>query len=102
MCALCGSLGATDWTDGVAPDSQSVAAHDRRGARRARAAAASRVLRTVGMTLEDWQGSAFLLRGRTGACIPVNGLLDLWAAADKLAAQNIDPLDPALIARLDR
>ena len=102
MCALCGSLGGADWTDGVAAGTQSAVAHDRRRARRDRATAASRVLAPFGLSLADWQGSAFLLRGRTGAAVPVAGLIDLWSAAERLCGRAIDPLDPVLIAALGR
>lgn len=101
MCGLCGSLGGSDWTDGVAPGQQTAVAHDRRRSRRERAAAASRALAPFGLSLADWQGSSFVLRGRTGAATPVAGLLDLWPAAERLAGRRIDPLDPAMIAALD-
>jgi hypothetical protein len=100
MCGLCGSLGGRDWTDGVASGAPSAVPHDRRRARRARAGAASRVLAPFGLSLTDWQGSAFVLRHRTGASVPVGGLLDLWPTADKLAGRAIDPLDPELIGQL--
>jgi hypothetical protein len=100
MCGLCGSLGGTDWTDGVPTGQQSANPRDRRQTRRDRAATASRILGRYGLSLADWQGSAFVLRSRTGASVPVAGLLDLWPQADRLAGRPIDPLDPELISAL--
>lgn len=102
MCGLCGSLGSSDWTDGVASGGQSVVASSRRRMRRERAASVSRVLAPFGLSLSDWQGATFVLRARTGAVANVAGLLDLWPAAERMAGAAIDPLDPRLIAALGR
>ncbi len=102
MCGLCGSLGGdADWTHGVTGPDAAAVPWRRRQARRARIRLANRVLRASGLTLEEWQGSAMLLRNRTGATAIVGGLLDLWPAAERLGRRAIDPLDPALVAALD-
>ena len=105
MCALCGVLGGAEhWAD----------AHDRPGAftrntgplerrreRARRVIEANRILRLVGLDLSDWQGTAFLLSTRTGRTELVGDLGHLWKAAEGLIGRPLDPLDPALMARLD-
>ncbi len=102
MCGLCGILGdGSHWADGVADRPSSVVPWLRRQARRQRVALGNRVLRHYGLALEDWQGSAFLLRGRTGAAQMVSSLGDLWPKAERMAGVPLDPLDPALLDALD-
>ena len=101
MCGLCGALGGGDWTDGVPDGAASAVPHARRAARRARIAAANRVLGCVGLSLAEWQGAALLLRKRTGASAVVPALPALWPAAERLAGRAIDPLDPALLDVLE-
>ena len=103
MCGLCGILGdGSHWTDGVR-DAASASAVPwlRRQARRERLVLGRAVLRRSGLTLEDWQGSEFVLRARTGATQMVGTLTDLWPKADRLAKHPIDPLDPAWLDALD-
>ena len=105
MCALCGVLGGAEhWAD----------AHDRPGAftrntgpierrreRARRVVLANRILRHVGLSLSDWQGTSFLLSTRTGKTELVDNLAHLWGAAARLLGRPIDPLDPDFLARLD-
>ena len=101
MCGLCGALGGVgDWTQGVAPDAATAVPWQRRQARRERIAQACRVLRPFGLSVEEWQGSAMLLRNRTGATGIVHSLPDTWPAAERMAGRLIDPLDPDLLAAL--
>ena len=103
MCGLCGVLGSGNhWTDGVrAQAAASAVPWMRRQARRERVVLGNAVLRRVGLTLSDWQGTEFLLRARTGATEMVGTLTDLWPKADRLAGRAIDPLDPRLLDMLD-
>ncbi len=101
MCGLCGALGgAGDWTQGVASEAATSIPWQRRQARRERIAQACRVLRPFGLSLAEWQGSAMLLRSRTGATQIVRSLLDTWPAAERMAGRPLDPLDPALLEAL--
>lgn len=106
MCGLCGTLGdGTHWADGVARPGEPPASAVpwlRRRARRQRMALGNAVLRHYGLSLSDWQGSAFLLRNRTGATGIVQGLADLWPEAERMAGALLDPLDPALLDALER
>jgi hypothetical protein len=105
MCALCGVLGGSDhWTDAAARPgvfTRNADAWQRRRERANRVAGASRVLRVYGLTLSDWQGASFVLSTPTGKTEIVDNLGHLWASAEKLLGRPCDPLDPALIARLE-
>ncbi|WP_407525071.1 hypothetical protein [Methylobacterium oryzisoli] len=94
MCGLCGALGAgPHWSDpmgGRTPQAE----------RQARAAAANRVLGLYGLRLAPW-ADRFTLTGRTGRAAVVAHLGALWPEAERLAGRPCDPLDPAVIARLE-
>src|SRR5258708_35573672 len=105
MCALCGVLGSSEhWADAAARPgvfTRNIDAWERRRERTNRVAGASRVLGFYGLTLSDWQGTSFVLSTATGKTELVDNLGHLWASAEKLLGQPCDPLDPALIARLE-
>jgi hypothetical protein len=105
MCALCGVLGgAGHWTDAAARPgvyTRSGDALQRRRERAHRIACASRVLGFYGLTVSDWQASSYILSTATGKTEIVDNLGHLWATAEKLLGKPCDPLDPALIARLE-
>ena len=104
MCALCGVLGGSDhWADAPARPgvfSRTGDPLERRRERARRVSAANRILRLYGMTLSDWQSSAFTLSTATGKTGLVDDLSHLWAVAEKLLGRACDPLDPVLLARL--
>ena len=108
MCGLCGVLGAEDhWSDAAArpePFSRRAGAPapTRRQERQQRIALANRILRHYGLRLADFEGRSYLLRGATGRQEVVPHLVGLWAAAERLAGRPCDPLDPALMAALER
>jgi hypothetical protein len=98
MCGLCGIVGnAPHWTDGVsAPDTPT-----RRRERQERVRGLNRVLAPFGLTASDWQGHAYVIATRTGRSEIVDNAGHLWQAAARLRGRACDPLDPALIARLE-
>ena len=106
MCGLCGILGdGSHWADGVAGPGETAASAVpwlRRQARRQRVSLGNQVLRHRGLSIADWQGASYLLRGRTGATAIVTGLGDLWPAVDRLSGAPLDPLDPALLEAIER
>jgi hypothetical protein len=106
MCSLCGVLGAEDhWTDASArPETFGGrrAPPTRRQERFARIALANRILEHYRLSLGDFQGQSYVLRGATGRQELVPNLVGMWSAAEKLAGRPCDPLDPALIAALER
>jgi hypothetical protein len=106
MCSLCGVLGAEDrWTDAAArPDTfKTREGHaTRRAERFERIALANRILRHYRLKLDDFQGQSYVLRSATGRQQLVPDLVGMWSAAEKLAGRPCDPLDPDLIAALER
>lgn len=105
MCSLCGVLGGNEhWTDAVARPgvyTRNVERIDRRRERARRVAAANRILAAFGMSLSDWQGTSFVIATRTGKSEVIEDLGHLWPAAERLSGRLCDPLDPALIARME-
>lgn len=105
MCSLCGVIGGDQhWTDAAARPgvfTRNVERLDRRRERARRVVAVNRVLAAFGMSLSDWQGSSFVLATRTGKSEMIEDLGHLWPAAERLAGRPCDPLDPALIARME-
>jgi hypothetical protein len=104
MCALCGGIEqARHWTDPL--DGTGSAADEPAGWRRSRhrqVAFANRILSAYGLEARDWDAHAFVLSNRTGHSELVLRLAAVWAAAERLGRCRCDPLDPALLARLER
>jgi hypothetical protein len=105
MCALCGVLGGDGhWTDAVARPgvfTRNVDSLQRRRERIHRVTCAQKVLGFYGLTLSHWQGTSYVLSTATGKTEIVDNLTHLWAAAEKLIGRPCDPLDPALVRRLE-
>lgn len=105
MCALCGVLMAEQhWSDPAARPTVFDKRHappTRRRERLERVAIANEVLSVYGLKLSDWQGQRFVLANRTGQSEIVEHLIALWPAAEQLAKKSCDPLDPALLNRLE-
>jgi hypothetical protein len=101
MCGLCGVLGSEgDWTDRAATPLSS--ARTRRAERLERVRVANLVLAQFGLELSDWQGAKYQLASRTGRTEIVDNLAQLWQSAKRILGRSCDPLDPALIARMER
>ena len=97
MCGLCGLL-TTDrhWTDGTGSGQRTGEAE-----RRHRATVANAVLALWGLRLSSWAGR-FTLAGRTGKSTVVDNLGALWPQAERIAGRPLDPLNPAVIERIER
>ena len=106
MCSLCGVLGTEDhWTDASARPETFGGRHIRRPRRQERferIALANRILEHYRLRLGDFQGQSYVLRSATGRQELVPNLVGMWAAAERLAGRPCDPLDPDLIAALER
>lgn len=113
MCLLCNDLWIDDhWAEVAAdevpdrPDGVvALAVHvDRRGRRlrdrAARVKLVGLVLRGHGLTLQDWEGSSYILRDPKGNATVLYHLPDVWTAAERMIGRPIDPLDPAFLAAL--
>ncbi|MFT3688537.1 hypothetical protein [Paenirhodobacter sp.] len=106
MCSLCGILGCDDhWSNPVARPgvfSRNTDGPSRRAEAARRLAAANRVLSFRRLKLSDWQGRSYVLAGPTGASTVFDALSHLWPEAEALAPRGFDPLDPDLIAWMER
>lgn len=104
MCGLCGILGAQNhWTDAIARDGVYTRNHSpqlRRQERAQRIRVANQALRVFGLSLEDWQSNAYILRTLTGKSEVFDSLNHLWPTAEKLIGRPCDPLDESFLARM--
>ncbi len=112
MCVLCGEMIMTvHWTDQplhdvdyrrkrtvVVGESQ----RERLRLRLKRVAIANKLLAYYGLSLRDWNGSRYLLSSRNGLSKVIYDLGGMWSAAAKLAGRQLDPLDPAFLASLQK
>jgi hypothetical protein len=103
MCALCGGIEqARHWTDrleGTESAAEEPAAWRQR--RQKQVALANRILSQDGLAVRDWDGHAFVLSTRTGQSELVSRVAAVWATAERLGRCRCDPLDSALLARLE-
>ena len=90
MCALCGALLDEHWVEQGSSRRERVS----------RVRLANRVLGHFGLRLDDWGGRVYVLRDRKGRAVVVTNLGTVWAEAERLTGQALDPLDPGLVAAL--
>ncbi len=104
MCSLCATMGnGSFWTD-AAGRSEFEGSGERvtpRHERGRRVQLVNMILGGYGLTLRDWSGSAYVLEGKSGVSEIVYHLNGVWSAAERLAGRACDPLDPALLDRLE-
>jgi hypothetical protein len=102
MCSLCGTLYSTrHWAE--APGAGAGAAVDARRAwlrdRLRRVELLNRVLRPLALSVDEWEGTAYVLRTRTGESVLCADLATLFVEAERLTGRRLDPLDGELLAR---
>ncbi len=100
MCSLCGTLYSTrHWAEtpgsGGAVDARRAWKDDRMR----RIELLNRVLRPFALEVDDWIGTAYVLRAQTGETVPCTDLGTLFAEAGRMTGRQIDPLDGELLAR---
>ena len=104
MCALCGVLGGRGhWSDSTAAPAVFAGRTEpqtRLGERQARTRLFNTVLKHHGIRVKDWSGSSYLLTNLTGRTAIVGSIGELWAAAERLSAWTIDPLDETYLTTL--
>jgi hypothetical protein len=49
--------------------------------------------------VDEWEGTAYVLRTRTGESVLCADLATLFVEAERLARRPLDPLDPELLER---
>lgn len=102
MCGLCGVFTAdSHWSDTQLAGAGG-GGRTRRHERLRRVALANRILKQFGLTLSDWNGSAYLLAGQTGQTAIVPSVALVWPMAEQMRKRPIDPLDQGLIEAIER
>src|SRR5262245_25457353 len=103
MCSLWGGLGQEQhWTDRLAGTGDGDEGRASGGqSRQAQVAFANRILSQHGLAVRDWDAHAFVLSNRTGQSELVLRLAAVWSTAERLGRCRCDPLDLALLARLE-
>src|SRR3954468_3319018 len=100
VCSLCGTLYSTrHWAEapgsGAAVDARRAWMRDRLR----RVELLNRVLGTLSLDVDDWMGTAYVLRSRTGESVLCADLATLFAEAERMTGRTIDPLDGDLLVR---
>jgi hypothetical protein len=107
VCVLCSQLWVEDhWADAastsgggdvVALETHATRRGNRLRDRAARARLFNLILARRGLSLQDWEGSSYILRDATGRSAVVSNLAQVWAEVERMTGAPIDPLDPELI-----
>ena len=109
MCVLCSQLWIEEhWADAAAEPGGEVVVLETHATRRGqrlrdraeRARLFGLVLAGHGMTLQDWEGSSYILRDANGRTAVVPDLARVWEEAETMVGGALDPLDPALLQAL--
>jgi hypothetical protein len=102
MCSMCGTLGAAaHWSEGGGDRAQVGTRRLVLRERLRRTELLNRALAPYRMTVDEWEETAYILRGPTGASILCGDLAAVFAEAQRLrGGQPLDPLDPAYLEAL--
>lgn len=103
MCGFCAFVsGMPHWTEsgsdaatGIPIDSR-----EQRLERIFRVSLVNMLLEGHGCTVDDWSLDQYIVRSRTGRSELVAALPQVWRTVEEIAGRPVDPLDPALLARL--
>jgi len=106
MCGLCGTLmDGPHWTEGGTDAGRQGDPADSRQMVRERAYRVrllNRVLERFSCKADDWAGGQYVVRSLTGAAELVGNLPQLWKAVEAVSGRAVDPLDRALLERLEQ
>ena len=61
----------------------------------------NRVLLPLALSVDEWEGTAYVLRTRTGESVLCADLATLFVEAERLAGRRLDPLDADLLGALE-
>ncbi|MGI9186835.1 MAG: hypothetical protein ACR2J9_04845 [Gaiellales bacterium] len=101
MCSLCGTLGsAAHWSEGGGDRTQVGARREVLRERIRRVALLNRVLAPSRMHVDEWEETAYILRGPTGQSVLCGDLAAVFAEVQRLRGAPLDPLDPTLVEAL--
>jgi hypothetical protein len=57
----------------------------------------NRVLTPLALSVDDWMGTAYVLRTRTGETVLCPDLASIFTESERLAGRKLDPLDDSLL-----
>jgi hypothetical protein len=111
MCVLCSQLWVEDhWSDAASAsppgfDNSNLVVLERHATQRgqrlrdraARARLSNLVLASWELSLQDWEGSSYILRDAKGRSAVVPNLPRVWEEAARLIGKPLDPLDSDLL-----
>ena len=103
MCGFCAMVtGQAHWTEAGSDAASGDLRGDRerRLARLYRVQLANAVVAHYGCGIEDWALGEYIVRSQTGRSEMVPALPQVWQMVERIAGRPVDPLDPALLARL--
>jgi hypothetical protein len=60
------------------------------------------ILDHYGCRAEDWAGSKYIVRSKSGKTVIADQLPQIWMIVENMTKRSADPLDPDLIASLER
>jgi hypothetical protein len=104
LCGLCGLLATgphvTEAGTDVARTGAAGDARERHLARAYRVRLLNALLAPYGVTVGDWAGARYVVKGASGRTRLVDQLPQLWSAVDEVATRPVDPLDGDFIAAL--
>lgn len=105
MCGLCGLWGNVEhWSSSSSRTVAGEVRLDDANPVRERALqvlAVNRVAMAVGVRVEDWAGSSWIVKNAFGATEIVDSLPNVWRSAEALSGKRIDPLSLAVIQKLE-
>ena len=106
MCAFCSLLsgGAPHWsetTTDAAQKDDARSTHDHHLDRARRAHVMNQVLAHYGCSIASWGSGQLILRSTRGKTVMVDALPQVWAVVEGMSHQPTDPLDKALLDRLE-
>ena len=99
MCGLCGVFGTEHHWSAKKASGQSADAPVRRRERACRVSLLNRMLVSRGVSVREWRGAAYLVRGATGRSEVADDLAEIWRSVERIGGRPFDPLDvpvPAL------
>jgi hypothetical protein len=104
LCGLCGLLTTGPHVIEAGTDAARTGAvagaRERHLARAYRIGLLNALLAPFGVTVGDWAGSKYVVKGASGRTRLVDQLPQLWSAVDEVATRPVDPLDGVFIAAL--
>jgi len=102
VCALCGLLGTSHWTE-VSAHAQAFTMEEAEPVRRereGRARVASTALAPFKIKVSDWEGKSYRVVSPTGRQEIVDDIQAVWAAVERMRGHPLDPLDDTYIEAL--